>query len=608
MNRPHLLLIAALGVLVIAPGSAAAQDRPVVLVHGFASSGDTWIEAGDRLSTQLAATVYHPSTQWINSYEHQAAQLQGQLGSLGPSTVALGHSNGGLVARAWTKWRNLDGLVTLSSPNSGAPMANNFYQWIGINLEGISLVSNVIASFANQSEASGWVYGVVVGSLQASDGFAKEALKSLGRFGLDKAFPVFPQVPVGSPFFQELNGGANLAREAAAVPNRVSIVNSVSDWWSGGVFRAMFPDQAGAINTGIWVAATTLDAWGVTIVATGAPRDVERASAMWSLAAWLRNHERVWCNTISDPTPYAYTAIGACLENDTVIPAWSAQLPQGLTVRKYNTPVHIRQTSAMNAVLYEVLTTQMHVAPRGPGGGAGSPTVLVAGQSLMPGQEVRSPDARYRLVYQPDGNLVLYRNDGAPAWSSGTYGQSAGQAYMQRDGNFVVYDAASRPVWHASTYNHPGAYLIVNNSGTITVADAAGATLWSSPQPPWNVNPTPTAPTGLDTLAPGGRVYPGQAVSSADGRFALTYQTDGNLVLYGPGGVPRWSTQVFSSPAYAEMQVDGNFVVYASNGTPVWASNTSGRLNARLVVHNDGNVVIYTSSGAPIWQTGTGGS
>ena len=72
--------------------------------------------------------------------------------------------------------------------------------------------------------------------------------------------------------------------------------------------------------------------------------------------------------------------------------------------------------------------------------------------------------------------------------------------------------------------------------------------------------------------------------------------------------MPRWSTQVFSSPGYAEMQNDGNFVVYASDGSPRWASGTHGALNARLVVHDDGNVAIYNASGAQIWATHTGGS
>jgi hypothetical protein len=195
-------------------------------------------------------------------------------------------------------------------------------------------------------------------------------------------------------------------------------------------------------------------------------------------------------------------------------------------------------------------------------------------------------------------------------WWTGTTGIVPGAARMQVDGNFVVYDSAGRAPWHTYTFGNPGAYLSMQNNGAIVVYSASGARLWSSPVPPNEVNTPPggggTTPS-VDTLAAGGRLYPGQAVQSLDRRFALTYQTDGNLVLYGPGGA-RWSTQVFSSPGYAEMQVDGNFVVYASNGTPVWASGTSGARGATLVVHNDGQVDIRSSQGIVVWQTGTGGS
>jgi hypothetical protein len=182
---------------------------------------------------------------------------------------------------------------------------------------------------------------------------------------------------------------------------------------------------------------------------------------------------------------------------------------------------------------------------------------------------------------------------------------------MQTDGNFVVYDTANNAPWHTYTFGNPGAYLSMQNNGAIVIYTASGARLWGSPVPAGEVNTPPgggTPTPSLDTLAAGARLYPGQAVQSLDRRFALTYQTDGNLVLYGPGGVPRWSTQAFSSPGYAEMQVDGNFVVYASNGTPVWASGTSGARDATLVVHNDGQVDIRTPQGLVIWQTGTGGS
>jgi hypothetical protein len=157
--------------------------------------------------------------------------------------------------------------------------------------------------------------------------------------------------------------------------------------------------------------------------------------------------------------------------------------------------------------------------------------------------------------------------------------------------------------------------MTMQNNGAFVVKRADGTQLWGSPVPGNEVNPPgggggggSTPGNGLDTLTAGQRLYPGQAVSSADRRFALTYQTDGNLVLYGPGGTPRWSTQNFHAPGYAEMQTDGNFVVYASNGTPIWASQTAGARGARLVLHNDGNIVIYSSTNIAVWASGTGGS
>ncbi|MCK9202534.1 MAG: hypothetical protein M0P42_15515, partial [Gallionella sp.] len=56
----------------------------------------------------------------------------------------------------------------------------------------------------------------------------------------------------------------------------------------------------------------------------------------------------------------------------------------------------------------------------------------------------------YKLVYQPDGNLVLYKVSGAtptPQWSTKTNGRPAWRACMQDDGNFVVYSAPGKVAW-----------------------------------------------------------------------------------------------------------------------------------------------------------------
>jgi hypothetical protein len=55
-----------------------------------------------------------------------------------------------------------------------------------------------------------------------------------------------------------------------------------------------------------------------------------------------------------------------------------------------------------------------------------SPSSLPAGTLLGPGQELRSPDRTHRLVYQADGNLVLYNAAGTATWYTGTNGTSLG--------------------------------------------------------------------------------------------------------------------------------------------------------------------------------------
>jgi hypothetical protein len=53
------------------------------------------------------------------------------------------------------------------------------------------------------------------------------------------------------------------------------------------------------------------------------------------------------------------------------------------------------------------------------------------------------------------------------------------------------------------------------------------------------------------------------------------------------------------------MQTDGNLVIYVPGGHPIWASGTNGNPNSRLIAQSDGNVVIYRPDGHPIWATNT---
>ena len=96
-------------------------------------------------------------------------------------------------------------------------------------------------------------------------------------------------------------------------------------------------------------------------------------------------------------------------------------------------------------------------------------------------ERITSDDGRFKLVYQGDGNLVLYRADWTAIWSSNTYGPpNYGYAVMQSDGNFVIYSPRGGTIWATNTNNNPGAYLIVQNDGNAVIYSAGGAALWST--------------------------------------------------------------------------------------------------------------------------------
>jgi len=112
-------------------------------------------------------------------------------------------------------------------------------------------------------------------------------------------------------------------------------------------------------------------------------------------------------------------------------------------------------------------------------------------------------------------------------------------------------------------------------------------------------------PAACTSMAADEGLYPGRSLSSCDGRFTLTLQGDGNLVLY-QGRTALWQTRTTGKrSAVAIMQRDGNFVIYDETGTPIWATNTAGHPGASLWVQNDGNLVVYDPVRRPLWASHT---
>lgn len=99
--------------------------------------------------------------------------------------------------------------------------------------------------------------------------------------------------------------------------------------------------------------------------------------------------------------------------------------------------------------------------------GTAGATLIEPGKSLEMGREYHAGE--YSLVFQGDGNLVVYNNARIAVWNSQTQNKGAKLAVMQTDGNFVIYDGSNKPLWSSNTAGFPGAYAQIQTNGAFVV-------------------------------------------------------------------------------------------------------------------------------------------
>ncbi|PNH01885.1 hypothetical protein TSOC_012189 [Tetrabaena socialis] len=181
--------------------------------------------------------------------------------------------------------------------------------------------------------------------------------------------------------------------------------------------------------------------------------------------------------------------------------------------------------------------------------------------SLSPGESLVSQNARYKVTYETNGDLVLY--PGA-LWAAGAGNVTTPlAAMMSADGRLTLMNAKGRPYW---------------------VLGVAGAGV-----PPY--------------------------------RFAV--QNDRTLAIYDHRNV--WAAGVTSTrPGKAIIFEDGNFALTDSDNGTYWETMTRNVIRPpqpdqdkghyRFTVMNDGNLVVSDltdptnlalSSGEVMWQSGT---
>jgi len=265
--------------------------------------------------------------------------------------------------------------------------------------------------------------------------------------------------------------------------------------------------------------------------------------------------------------------------------------------------------------------------------------VCLAGHSFIPsgamasdtatGQfsDLVSQDGQYELVMQPDGNLVEYsgvHTPGNAVWSTGTYGIGTGpyNVFMQSDGNLVIYQKnagvgdAANAIWGSSTWNQGTApyKLQVLNNGNIEIIDNTNTVTWSS----GSAQGSPVGGSANRGYANNPHISMVSSttgafsqLTSANGLFIVTMQSDGNLVT-NRGTEFAWNSGTSgrgAAPFTSVMQSDGNLVIYQNGATSgpneaTWGSGTWGQGTGpySLILENDGDLMMVDATGTLLWS------
>lgn len=117
-------------------------------------------------------------------------------------------------------------------------------------------------------------------------------------------------------------------------------------------------------------------------------------------------------------------------------------------------------------------------APRLEIGQESTDWILSPGTHFIPGDFVQT--GRSRLIFQTDGNLVLYDDLGRVRWASGTDHRGQ-EAIFQTDGNLVVYVRRGDP-FSSRTCCHTGLEFRILGLGFIAIQGSGNGTiLWHQP-------------------------------------------------------------------------------------------------------------------------------
>jgi pimeloyl-ACP methyl ester carboxylesterase len=338
-----------------AASSASAQATPVLLVHGIFSDASTWNTALPVLNGTGSYSASAINLTWQNHLDSQASDVSSYLtnSGVGPSTILVAHSQGGLVSRIATRSTPVAGILTIGTPHAGAPIVASGpglqADFLEIDVDEALVVLNM-PDFCDihpddevcQVPGEAVDYAVVGLGLAelAGDIWAEWTLSYDDLHDMNPASATIAGLQSG--FGSEQTGG-----------RRVSIQVDDEEEWTG-PFRFLYGADLGSTvsqeaenkASDMATIGLVLELWGIHLEATIDSEDAdyfdeeEMAAAMQDMGFFLYD----FC-----PIDWNYNIVGSG-SNDGIVP-WTSQAMPGSNTVQLLFVAHNEETSQATTIL-----------------------------------------------------------------------------------------------------------------------------------------------------------------------------------------------------------------------------------------------------------------
>ncbi|XP_055344573.1 uncharacterized protein LOC129592537 [Paramacrobiotus metropolitanus] len=240
---------------------------------------------------------------------------------------------------------------------------------------------------------------------------------------------------------------------------------------------------------------------------------------------------------------------------------------------------------------------------------ANGTVVLRSNDFLLPNTSYYSPSRTFRLILQPDQNLVLYREcDGRPVFSTETAGSPPLRMSLGNDGHLLVgkWGNGSDPdrpellYWSTETWGYGNSRLLISDFGYFYLCND-NKCYWRSTRISGNGQ---GCGTPIDLAPAQSTNYTVLMKTAEKMRLDCTYYSPNGEFTFQLSRLNKHYLVVWRQRDYRQtfkaagqkvidriaMQKDGNLVVYNAPGNAVWSSlsSASGHVNPELRLYNDG--------------------